>query len=144
MVERLTDNTVKVDLWYTSSDDRSLDFIRNIAEYLEPIIDQVIFEPKFVSWSCPNCDSDYKRINCMSEGKYCAMQHAEKLELAGQEILLEDLRQWCIFQQSRDRPIKEFMEPTKASKWIKEPSFYFEYIKITHEICRNRITTECA
>ena len=116
-----------------------------MAEYLEPIIDQVVFEPKFVSWSCPSCDSDYKRKNCMSDGKYCAMQHSEKLELAGQEILLEDLRQWCIFQNSRDLPLDQFVQPGNIFKYMfKEPSFYFEYVKITHEICRNRITTECA
>jgi hypothetical protein len=39
LVEIAASNTVFTELWYTSSDDKSLDFIRNMAEYLEPIID---------------------------------------------------------------------------------------------------------
>jgi len=31
-------NNVDAELWYTSSDDKSLDFIRNMAEYYEPIL----------------------------------------------------------------------------------------------------------
>ena len=69
-------NSVNIELFYTSSDDRSLDFIRNMAEYLEPIIQQITFEPKFVSWACPRCDSDFKRKNCISDGKYCAFSNA--------------------------------------------------------------------
>ena len=38
VIQKATNNEVKVEMWYTSSDDNSLDFIRNIAEYLEPII----------------------------------------------------------------------------------------------------------
>ena len=36
-VARDVENKVKTELWYTSSDDRSLDFIRNMGEYLTPI-----------------------------------------------------------------------------------------------------------
>lgn len=31
-------NVVEATLWYTSSDDRSLDFIKNMKYYIEPII----------------------------------------------------------------------------------------------------------
>ena len=33
------DNMALVELYYTSSDDTSLDFIRNMARYIEPLID---------------------------------------------------------------------------------------------------------
>lgn len=85
-------NEVYTELFYTASDDRSLDFIRNMAEYLEPIMDSIIFEPKFVSWSCPHCESDYKFKNCFSDGKYCAMNQYTERNIDGKEILLENVR----------------------------------------------------
>lgn len=88
---------VKTELWYTSSDDRSLDFISNMAEYVVPVIEKMSFEPKFVTWACPNCDSDYKKQNCISDGKYCAMQHNEVVGMSGVEILKENLVEYCLF-----------------------------------------------
>ena len=102
LVEMGVNNIVESELWYTSSDDRSLDFIRNMAEYFEPILGQLIFEPKFVSWNCSNCDSEFKQDNCISDGKYCAMMHNPNMNFIGKEILFEDLRQYCIFTMSRE------------------------------------------
>lgn len=64
-------DNVNAEFWYTSSDDRSLDLINDLAEYIVPI-SNIDFVPKFVTWACPNCDSDYKKLNCLSDGKYCA------------------------------------------------------------------------
>jgi hypothetical protein len=60
-LEISTNNKVDAVVWYTSSDDKSLDFIKNMAEFIEPIIDDVNFEPKFVTWACPHCEPDFKR-----------------------------------------------------------------------------------
>ena len=91
------DNVVDATLWYSSSDDRSLDFIKNMKYYIEPIIKQVNFEPKFVTWACPHCDSDSKRENCVSDGKYCAMQHDANVDIAGADVVMENLRQHCLY-----------------------------------------------
>jgi len=80
---RNKDNNVKMEYWYTSSSDKSLDFIRDMAEYLEPIIDTIDFQPMFVTWACPACDADFKKKNCMGDGKYCASQHGVKSRLTG-------------------------------------------------------------
>jgi hypothetical protein len=46
MVETMTDNSVQAQLWYTSSDAKSLDFIKNLANYVEPILkDKLFFAP---------------------------------------------------------------------------------------------------
>ena len=68
-----------------------------MADYIEPIIREVNFEPKFVTWACPHCDSAYKRKNCVSDGKYCAMQTASNNDIDGVEIIMENLRQHCVF-----------------------------------------------
>lgn len=59
------DNSVDVKVWYTTNDERSLLLVRDLARYVQQA-DRVgergiDFEPKFVHWSCPHCDSDFKR-----------------------------------------------------------------------------------
>ena len=70
------DNTVEWSLWYTSSNDRALDFIKYFYEDMQKFsMVDVDFSPKYVTWSCPNCDDAYKKRECVSNGKYCAMNH---------------------------------------------------------------------
>lgn len=95
-------NVVMTEFWYTSSDDRSLDLLSDMAEYIVPI-NSVLFEPKFVTWSCPSCEESYKKQNCYSDGKYCAMQHSSNDDMNGVDILHENLVQHCIFQLTEQR-----------------------------------------
>lgn len=136
-------NIVNTEFWYTSSDDRSLDLIADLAEYIVPI-DGVTFQPKFVTWSCTNCDDKYKSQNCYSDGKYCAMQHSEQDSMNGVEILHENLVHYCIFQLEEQRVDSltvsnldqrglNFIHQGKLSLW-------FAYMKLVHELCRTRIT----
>jgi len=67
------DNQVDVEVWYTSSDDKSLDFLRNFREFVLPIMSEIHFYPRSVTWACPHCEVEWKRKNCVSDGKYCAM-----------------------------------------------------------------------
>jgi hypothetical protein len=70
------DNTVEWSLWYTSSNDRALDFVKYFYEDMQKFtVQDVEFTPKFVTWACPNCESDFKKKECVSDGKYCAMNH---------------------------------------------------------------------
>ena len=139
LIEYKGNDEVSLELWYTTSDDTSLDFIRNIAKYIEPLIEHVNLEPRFVSYACPKCDAEYKHKNCISDGKYCAMRHLRNLDLDGREILLEDLRQHCIYKLSDDEQIsKVFSEFIKKSP----RTAYLEYMKRVHQVFRNRITAE--
>jgi hypothetical protein len=62
LISTLPDNSVHASIWYTSSDKKSLAFIKNFADYVEPILSEnLFFEPKFVTWSCPVCESSFKR-----------------------------------------------------------------------------------
>jgi hypothetical protein len=70
------DNKVEWQFFYTSDNDKSLDFIRNFREYNEKFDNtNTEFSPHIVTWACPNCDSDFKKKECVSDGKYCAMNH---------------------------------------------------------------------
>lgn len=80
---RLDTNDVSAEMWYTSSNGQAMDFIKGLEEYVEPISHLITVEPKFVTWACPNCDSDFKKKNCFGDGKYCASHHSAKLTLDG-------------------------------------------------------------
>ena len=127
-----------VEMWYSSSDDRSLDFIVNTGEHLKGMLKNINFQPHFVSWPCPKCDQSFKEENCLSDGKYCALQHDKqiwhtgtvnlKTNLSGKNILMENLRQFCLYVKlSEDNRGHEF----------------FEYVKTVHEICGSRISQDC-
>lgn len=105
LIEYKDNDEVSLELWYTASDDTSLDFIRNIAPFIEPLIQHVDFQPRFVTHACPKCDADYKRENCLSDGRYCAMRHESSLDISGRDILLENLRQHCIYMLSNQEEI---------------------------------------
>ena len=57
--------------------------------------------PRFVFWVCLECDDEFMHANCFGGGKYCATDSGNDLIL-GKEIVMEDLRQMCIYQQSYD------------------------------------------
>lgn len=72
------DDSVEVEFWFTSNDDRSLIFVKDMAEFIIPLSKSdsgINLTPKFVHWSCPHCDSKFKKDHCLSDGKYCAMNH---------------------------------------------------------------------
>jgi hypothetical protein len=85
------DNTVEYNLWYTSSDDRSLDFLYNLAEYDLKLGKHSHFTPKFVYWECYWCEEQLVKDNCYGNGKYCAIDTTND-RIKGTEIIEEDLR----------------------------------------------------
>jgi hypothetical protein len=89
------DNVVKYEIWYTSSNDKALDFIKNFKDNHVSLSDSVQFQPRIVTWNCTNCDSDYKKKECFSGGKYCANNH-KGTYIQGKDILMEDLREVCL------------------------------------------------
>ena len=56
LTEFFEDGHVIVNYWYTSGDDRSLDFVRDVSKYVEKLSDVITWEPRFVNWACPHCD----------------------------------------------------------------------------------------
>jgi len=97
-----------------------------VARYIEPLSDIVKFEPRLVTYPCPGCDAKFKRVNCVSNGTFCGMKHSEKLQLDGAAIVMEGLREHCIFTINSREKGKQF----------------FEYVKRAHEVFRTRITQE--
>ena len=87
------ENKVTWSLWYTSQSDKSLDFLRNFKENNDKYLKgDATFIPHIVTWSCTSCDSEFKQNECVSNGKYCAMNHQQSEYIKGKDIIMEDLR----------------------------------------------------
>ena len=123
------DNRPEIYLWYTSSNDRALDFIKYFAEDMSKFKpEEVYFEPKIVTYSCVFCDKELKEKECVSNGRYCAMNHQGPY-IRGQDILMEDLREHCLYTLLDKK--------NEQMKW-------WNYMKKVHSICYDSINEECS
>lgn len=102
-----TSETVALDFWFSSSDfdGTSYKFINDITPYI--LTDKAFqFTPHFVTWDCLICKKlDYMvplTGDCISGGRYCAPDPDEEGPLTGNDILYEDLRQACLWKESKD------------------------------------------
>lgn len=123
------DNRVEYDIWFTSTDDRALDFIDNFRAFDDLFGDKVLMTPHFVTFDCQGCDRDYKENECFGDGKYCAINH-DNTKLSGHEIILEDIRQKCIYNNSMS-------ENDNAVN-------FWDYIKRAHAFCPDYINEDCS
>lgn len=91
-------NKVEYDFWMTSSSNRALDFIEDFKAFQEKLDTSVTFTPHYVFWECIGCDDRYIESDCYGGGKYCAVEPSNTA-IRGKEIVLEDLRQKCLFNK---------------------------------------------
>ena len=122
------DNRVEYDFWYTSSDDRALDFLRDFKENNRLFGNKVYMRPHFAFWTCDNCDDAIYKRDCFGEGDYCAINE-KNLNTTGVEILNEDLRQYCIYEN---------LERTGST------DLWWDYIAEFHQQCYNEVTDDCS
>jgi hypothetical protein len=86
------------------------------------------FTPKIVTWACTSCDAEFKRKECLSNGRYCAMNH-KGTYIMGKDILIEDLREKCLWDiVSKDG---------KQDQW-------WQYIQYVHRMCYEEINENCS
>lgn len=123
--------TADVEIWYSSNNQRALDFVKEFDRYAHKLAGYVNITPRFVTWGCPGCRKDFKNAECFSDGKYCAPNHMKDdfNMFSGQDIILEDLRQSCLHQNL----VKLSQEP----KW-------WDYIKEVHSMCFGFISEDCS
>lgn len=123
------DNRVEYDIWYTSTDDRALDFIDNFREYDTALDSNVLMTPHFVTFDCSECDDSFKQTECYADGKYCALNH-KNVKMTGINIINEDLRQKCVYQNSMDAN--------------GDDSNYWDYMRRVHSMCPDYINEDCS
>ena len=139
VVEDENKNDVKnvtFEFFFSSSEVRAYEFLRNVSEYLNDFGEQIIFIPHYVTHRSPFYDkSNTNPIeNCVSFGKYCYFPKETTVEKNGRNIVIEDVRQKCMYNLSVNK--------NKISN-------YFKYMNSFYENCLNvednkRINEECS
>ena len=120
---------MEYDLWYSSSNDLALDFLHDFMKVDKRFGDQVKMTPRFVFWKCLDCDQDFLDWNCYGGGKYCAMDWGNA-RLSGQEIVMEDLRQMCIYRYAYNE--------------MNNRQLCWDYIKNVHKECDSKLNEDCS
>jgi len=123
------DNRVEYDIWFTSSNDRALDFISDFEEFDQKFGQRVLMTPHYVFWKCTFCEDEYLKNDCFGGGKYCAVEPSND-RIKGREIILEDLRQKCIYMKSYED--------------LRDRSIWWDYMKYVHQNCYNFINEDCS
>jgi hypothetical protein len=123
------DNRVEYDVWFTSSNDRALDFITDFEEYDQKFGDKVLMTPHYVFWKCTFCEEEYLQNDCYGGGKYCAVEPSNE-NLKGREIILEDLRQKCLYNKLYEN------DSTRKTWW--------DYMRYVHTNCYSVINEDCS
>jgi hypothetical protein len=72
--ENKPDNRVEYDIWFTSSNDKALDFIEDFSSTDKELGESVLMTPHYVFWKCNFCDKEYLDKDCFGGGKYCAIE----------------------------------------------------------------------
>ena len=84
-----------VEIWLSSNNMRALDFVKEFEKYAHKMKGIVHVTPRFVHYACPpGCAEDFKKSECLSDGKYCAPNHIKDdfNRVDGKDIVYEDLR----------------------------------------------------
>lgn len=121
-------NKVEYDFWFTSSSNRAIDFIEDFKPFQEGFEGKVDFTPHYVFWECIGCDQRYIESDCYGGGKYCAVEPSNDA-IKGREIVLEDLRQKCLYNKLKSTNQEEM---------------WFSYIQRVHQTCYATINEDCS
>ena len=123
--EKQISDSVTVRFFFSSSEMRAYTLINNLTSYLNEFGNQVKFEPIYVTHQHPSyMDGETKRqMNCVSKGKYCYFPKETTITQNGQVILIEDIRQKCLFNSNNS---------------LKRISNYFSYMKAFYDKCLNK------
>lgn len=121
----------EVEFWYSSTNTLAMDFIKEFDEYMHPLAKYIDFKPRYVTWPCPYCQENFKKDECLSDGKYCAPNHAKTMfdNAKGKDVLLEDLREQCLH--------------TRLAKEGKE-ALWWDYMKTVHSECFGFVSEACS
>ena len=120
--EKTQKKKVELKLFFSSSELRAYELISNISSYIDKFNDQVEFIPIYVTHQYPFYDpaTAERKLNCFTKGKYCYFPKETTITQDGQRILLESLRQKCMYFKSIE------------SKKIK---YYYDYLNYFHKNC---------
>jgi hypothetical protein len=100
--EKKPKKRIELKFFFSSSELRAYEMINNITSYIDKYNDQVEFIPIYVTHQIPSYDEKTakRELNCVTKGKYCYFPKETTITQDGERILLESLRQKCMYQKS--------------------------------------------
>lgn len=112
---------VEIKFFFSSSELKAYELINNITSIIGKFGDKIEFIPIYVSHQSPTYDPEkpQRELNCVSKGKYCYFPKEYTIIQDGQKILMESLRQKCMYKKTGN---------------IK---YYYEYMKSFYTNCLN-------
>ena len=121
-------------LFFSSSEPRAYLLINQFTKYIDKFGEQVNFEPVYVVHQNPYYveENPKSNPNCLSRGVYCYFPKETTITKEGQNILMEDIRQKCLFKLGNEQ----------------ENKLYYEYMNIFYAECienqKNSLTEACS
>jgi len=102
----LKKKTVNLDFWFSATDKHGTHkFLEHLSEIIADFGDSFVFTPHYVTWTCATCRlQGYTKgdnPDCVSGGRYCSPDPDKEGPLTGKDVILEDLRQMCIWKLSK-------------------------------------------
>jgi len=97
-------DVVKYNVWLSSANSKSFEFIREWIKYERDFGVNTQLTPHYAHYK--NSDSP---SNCLCNGKYCAEDPDQERDNTGADVLLEDLRQVCLFNEYSDEIYLAYM-----------------------------------
>ena len=113
---------IQLKFFFSSSELKAYEFINNMTSYIDKYDDQVEFIPIYVTHQIPSYDPNNAQrvLNCVTKGKYCYFPKETTITQDGQRILLESIRQKCMYFKS-----------LKAKKM----KYYYDYLNYFYKNC---------
>ena len=92
--------------WLSTSNRNSFRLVREYEPFYRKISDKSKFVPHYNIWTCENCARNNFTLetpdNCISGGRYCCIDPDGRGPATGAQVVLEDLRQICIYRTNSD------------------------------------------
>ena len=117
--KKIPKKKIDVKLFFSSSELRGYQLINNITKILKKFSD-VDFIPIYVTHQSPSYDPENpkRELNCVSKGKYCYFPKETTIVQDGQKILMESLRQKCMYLKNEENK-----------------KYYYEYLDNFYKNC---------
>ena len=121
--KKIDKNKVEFKLFFSSSELKAYELIGNMTKYSNKFADQLEFIPIYVTHESPtyNPQNPQRELNCVTKGKYCYFPKENTIIQDGQRILIESLRQKCMYTKSQDKL-----------------KYYYEYMQSFYTNCLNK------
>ena len=93
---------IELETFFSSSEKKAYELLIHLSEYFSEFDQQINYKPRYVTHRSPSYSENNRNkiSNCVSGGLYCYFPKQTTVVQDGELIILEDLRQKCIFNEA--------------------------------------------